>query len=160
MVRPPARLTISFHKVMEPSPLAWWEAVRPTGGVVRGGWMPIGRGVIPHDLGHLATEAHLGISDGFWGLLARGATFKRGTDRRSTRPGRALVAANRAGLQRAEGLGNEHHHAWAQGRPTPVAPTFDRLAAAWTALPDGGTLVVHWPSLALGAPRGEGRLLR
>ena len=37
--------------------------------------MPIGRGRIPHDLGHMATEAHLGITDGFWGLLARGATF-------------------------------------------------------------------------------------
>ena len=36
----------------------------------------------------------------------------------------------------------------------------DRLAAAWAALPDGGTLVVHWPSLALGAANDEGRLLR
>jgi len=27
--------------------------------------MPIGRGVIPHDLGHMATEAHLGIDHGF-----------------------------------------------------------------------------------------------
>jgi len=27
--------------------------------------MPIGRGLIPHDLGHMATEAHLGIDHGF-----------------------------------------------------------------------------------------------
>jgi len=39
--------------------------------------MPVGRGRIPHDLGHMATEAHLGITDGVWGLLARGATLKQ-----------------------------------------------------------------------------------
>ena len=50
--------------------------------------MPIGRGRIPHDLGHMATEAHFGITDGFWGLLARGATFDQGhaTAAHPTRP--------------------------------------------------------------------------
>ena len=56
---------------MDRRPRAWWEAVRKTGGRVTGGHMPIGRGRIPHDLGHMATEAHLGIADGFWGLLAQ-----------------------------------------------------------------------------------------
>ena len=68
--------------------------------------MPIGRGVIPHDLAYLAAEAHFGIEDGFWGLLARGATFKRGTAQRPTRRGRALMADNRSGLHAAERLGN------------------------------------------------------
>jgi hypothetical protein len=111
--------------------------------------MPIGRGVIPHDLGHMATEAHLGIDDGFWGLLARGATFSRGTDRRPTRQGRELVRDHRAGLERAEQVGNHHHSAWLDGRPTEVAPTFDRLAAAWRDARDGGTLVVEWPTLEI-----------
>ena len=53
--------------------------------------MPIGRGVIPHDLKHLAAEAHFGIEDVFWGLLARGATFKRGTAQRPTRRSRVLA---------------------------------------------------------------------
>src|SRR4051812_31102893 len=93
--RPRPRLVVTFHKVLKPRPCAWWEAVRPPGGRIRGGYMPIGRGVIPHDLGHMATEGHFQIDDGFWGMLARGATFKRGTEQRVTRPGRALIAANR-----------------------------------------------------------------
>jgi len=139
-------LTITFHKVSEPRPHAWWEARHRTGGTIRGGYMPIGRGVIPHDLAHFATEAHLGLEDGFWGLLARGATFRRGTDRRRTRPGRALVAENRTGLHTAEQLGNFHHSLWAAGKPTPVAATFDRLAGEWSAVPDNGTLTVTWPA--------------
>jgi hypothetical protein len=107
--------------------------------------MPIGRGVIPHDLVHFAAESHFGIDDGFWGLLARGATFKRGTDRRVTRPGRALISDNRAGLNTAEHLGNAHHSLWMEGKPTPVSPTFDRLAEEWLAIPDKGTLTVYWP---------------
>jgi hypothetical protein len=110
--------------------------------------MPIGRGVIPHDLAHYATEAHFGIEDGFWGLLALGATFKRGTSKRTTRPGRALVAANRAGLHAAEQLGNAHHALWSSGKPTPVSPTFDRLAEQWLAVPADGTLTVYWPMSA------------
>jgi hypothetical protein len=111
--------------------------------------MPIGRGVIPHDLVHLATEARLGLEFGFWGLLARGATFRRGTDRRRTRPGRALIAEHRPDLLQAEALGNAHHQAWLAGRPTPVGATFDRLARLWEALPDGGALGVDWPTLAV-----------
>ncbi|MGI9029632.1 MAG: hypothetical protein ACR2HP_06545 [Ilumatobacteraceae bacterium] len=99
-----ARLTVTFHREVHGGRArSWWEAVRPTGGRVRGGYMPIGRGIIPHDLGHLVAESHLGIDDGIWGLLARGATFKRGTDRRPTRRGRALVAAHRDALH-AHGL--------------------------------------------------------
>ena len=142
-------MTVTFHKVSSPTPTAWWEAERATGGKVRGGHMPIGKGVIPHDLGHLATEGHLGIDDGFWGLLARGATFRRGTDARATKPGRALVAQHRAELQRAEVLGNHHQFAWLAGEPTEVGPTFDALAQRWSALPDGGTLTLQWPTLAV-----------
>jgi hypothetical protein len=138
-------LTITFHKVLTPRPHAWWDGERRTGGRLRGGYMPIGHGVIPHDLAHFATEAHFGIEDGFWGLLARGATFKRGTSQRPTRRGRALIADNRSGLHAAEHLGNVHHTLWTDGKPTPVAPTFDRLAEQWSAVPDGGTLVVCWP---------------
>jgi hypothetical protein len=140
-----ARLTITFHKADRPRPHAWWDAVRPTGGHIVGGYMPIGRGVIPHDLAHLVTEAYFGIDDGFWGLLAQGATFRRGTDRRPTRPGRALVAARRAELGAAEELGNAHHGAWREGFPTPVGAAFDLAAAQWRALPDGGVMRVRWP---------------
>jgi hypothetical protein len=116
--------------------------------------MPIGRGRIPHDLGHMATEASLEIHDGFWGLLARGATFDHGTQQRRTRPGRQLVRENRDALDAAEAIGNHHHFAWARGAPTPLAATFDRLASAWEATPDGGTLTVRWPTLELTDERG------
>ncbi len=86
----PAGLTVTFHKVAEGHVGSWWEAVRPTGGRCRGGHMPQGRSRLPHDLVHMAAEGHLGIDDGVWGLLARGATFRRGTDQRPTRTGRAL----------------------------------------------------------------------
>ena len=117
-------LTVTFHKVdgRNGSPLAWWEAVRQTRGRIRGGYMPIGRGRIPHDLGHMATEAHLGIHDGFWGLLARGATFEHGTQQRRTRPGRQLIRDHRAALEAAEAIGNEHHFAWVAGQPTGARP--------------------------------------
>lgn len=142
-------MTVVFHKAGGARRASWWEARRARGGRITGGHMPIGRGVIPHDLGHMATEAVLELEFGFWGLLARGATFRRGTDRRRTRPGRAMIAEHRPALQRAEALGNGHHEMWRRGQPTPVGATFDRLAAAWSALPDGGTLTVDWPSLAI-----------
>ncbi|MCU1400944.1 MAG: hypothetical protein JWN62_4053 [Acidimicrobiales bacterium] len=144
-MEPRPLLTITFHKSSGYRPLAWWSARRRTGGTMQGGHMPIGHGVIPHDLAHLATEASLGIEDGFWGLLARGATFRHGTDRRPTRTGRALISTNRAGLHAAEQLGNLHHGLWVHGHPTPVAATFDRLAEAWRGIPDGGTMTVTWP---------------
>jgi hypothetical protein len=97
----------------------------------------------------MAAEAHFGITDGFWGLLGRGATFNHGTQQRPTRPGRQLIHDNRAALRAAEAVGNEHHFAWAAGKPTPVAPVFDRLARLWDELPDGGTLTVVWPTLAV-----------
>jgi hypothetical protein len=142
-------LTVTFYKVGGRSPHAWWEAVRATQGRVRGGYMPIGRGRISHDLGHMATEAHFRITDGFWGLLARGATFTHGTQQRPTRPGRKLIRDNGAALRAAEAVGNEHHFAWAAGKPTPVGATFDRLARCWDATPDGGALTVRWPTLAI-----------
>jgi hypothetical protein len=148
---PPKRLTVTFTKHEDGhQPAASWEAVSPGGRRERGAYMPIGRGRIPHDLAHLLVEGHLGIDDGVWGLLARGATYKRGTSRRPTEPGRAIVRDNREALDHAEGLGNHHHHAWRNGEPTEVASTFERFAAAWRALPGGGTLTVEWPSLELG----------
>jgi len=140
-------LVVTFHRHDGRVPLAWWEAIRPTRGRVVGGHMPIGRGRIPHDMAHLAVESHFGIVDGFWGLLARGATFEHGTRQRPTQPGRRLIREYRVELVDAEALGNEHHAAWRDGRPTPVAPTFDRLAALWDATADGGALTLRWPTL-------------
>jgi hypothetical protein len=144
-----ARLTVTFHKQAEGRVDSWWEAVRAHGGRFRGGWMPQGRYRLPHDMVHMAAEGHLGIEDGMWGLLARGATFRRGTDQRPTRTGRALVRDHRPGLHAAEHVGNDHGFRWQRGLPTPVTPTFERLAAAWAAVPAGGTLTLRWPTLEI-----------
>jgi len=143
---------VTFHKIGTDRPTAWWEAVRKSGGVVRGGYMPIGCGVIPHDLAHMATESVLGLTDGCWGLLARGATYRHGTRQRATRRGRELIRDNRVRLHEAEQLGNHRHGTWMRGAATPVGPVFERLAAAWSAVPQGGQLVVCWPTLDICAP--------
>ena len=70
-----------------------------------------------------------------------------GTDRRPTRPGRALVAEHREQLSAAEAAGNHHHDAWRHSEPTPVGPTFDELARRWESLPEGGSMTLRWPSL-------------
>ena len=151
-------MTVVFHRMAERPSFSWWEAEPAGRRRFSGGHMPIGRGVIPHDLVHLATEAELGLEFGFWGLLARGATFRRGTDRRRTRPGLALITTHRAELDRAELLGNAHHHAWRTGLPTELGTTFDRLAALWGTVPPGGGLTVGWPGLDVGrTPRPSGR---
>ena len=152
---PAKRLTVTFRKHDDGhQPAASWEAVSPSGRRDTGAYMPIGRGVIPHDLAHLLVEGHLGIDDGVWGLLARGATYKRGMGRRPTQPGRAIVRAHEQALAEAEGLGNAHHHAWRNGEPTEVGPTFDRFAELWASVPDGGSLTVAWPSLEVAAGPG------
>jgi len=145
----PVRMTVTFHKLENGRPHSWWEARRATGGRFRGGYSPIGRGVLPHDLVHMAAEAEFGLEFGFWGLLARGATFRRGTSLRRTRPGRAIIAAHRSDVEEAESLGNAHHHAWRNGRATPLQPLLDSLATAWSALPDGGALTIEWPAMTM-----------
>ncbi|HEY3484128.1 MAG TPA: hypothetical protein VGK49_02035 [Ilumatobacteraceae bacterium] len=160
MAKRPARpdLTVTFHKVASARPTAWWEAVRRTGGVVRGGYMPIGRGVIPHDLAHMAAESVLGLRHGFWGLLALGATYRHGTRQRATRNGRLLVREHRQQLDAAERLGNHHHDLWVSGKSTPVGAIFDQLAAAWSAVPDEASLVVTWPMLDFVSPEANDAL--
>lgn len=52
----------------------WIRAVRPDGQVVSWPSRRLGQQV-PHDLVHLAVENALGMTDGFWGLVADGVDF-------------------------------------------------------------------------------------
>ena len=108
--------------------------------------MALGRGEMPHDLVQLVVEGALGLTRGFWGSVADGATF-RSTGRKRTKPGRAVIAANVKDIAAAERIVDEHYTLWKQGRPTPTAPYFDDIDARWKALGDGEALVVEWPSL-------------
>jgi hypothetical protein len=115
--------------------------------------MALGRGGLPHDLVQMIVEASVGIDRGFWGSVAAGATF-RSTGRKRTRPGRAVIAANRQEIAAAEGVVAEHHFRWQHGMPTPAAVHFDVLSRHWDSLEDGGQLTVEWPTLyVLSLPR-------
>jgi hypothetical protein len=99
---------------------------------------------LPHDLLQYVVEAETRYEHGFWDLVAKGATF-RSTDRRRTKPGRALIARHRAEIKAAEGLPNAHLAAWRAGKRTPVTNALDAAARQWAALAVGDRLVFRWP---------------
>lgn len=106
---------------------------------------------LPHDLAQFVVELTLGLEEGFWNLVANGATFKS-LGRRQTKPGRQLIAAHRAELNEAEKVVNAHVAAWRDGDPTPVGPALDAMLARWRALRVGEELVVEWPTWRLPRP--------
>jgi hypothetical protein len=110
---------------------------------------------LPHDLAQFVVEATLGLEEGFWNLVANGATFKS-IGRRRTKPGRQLIAAHRTELDEAERIVNAHLDAWRAGDPTPVGPALEAMLARWRALPVGEELVVEWPTRRL--PRASTRV--
>jgi len=102
-------------------------------------------GDIPHDLATYVIEAALGISHGFWGCIAEGATF--GSLRRKRTPqGRAVIARHEAELQAAEVLVNATYFGWRQGEPSPANDDLDAMLARWRALTESEELVVEWPA--------------
>src|SRR5947209_18462449 len=86
------------------------------------------------------------LDRGFWGSVAAGATFNSMPVKRTT-PGRAVIARNRDHSDEAEKIAGEHYHRWKHGLPTPAAAYLDEIGRRWDAPPDGGRLVIEWPSL-------------
>ena len=93
-------MRVTFFKLVEDR-CSYWETVRGRRSRAPGTPMALGRGGMPHDLLQMLVEGTVGIDDGFWGSVAAGATFKS-TGRKRTRPGRAVIAQNRFGIDRAE----------------------------------------------------------
>jgi len=108
---------------------------------------------LPHDLAQFVVEETFGIQRGFWGLVAKGATFKSIPGRRRTRPGQELIRAHRAALKAVEDLVNTHVSAWRAGASTPAGPALDTMLARWRALPVGGELRLGWAKPSV--PRGS-----
>jgi hypothetical protein len=106
-------------------------------------------------------EATLGLEHGFWGLLAKGATFKSVPGRRRTQPGQELIRAHREELAGVERLVNARVTAWRMGAVTPAAPALESMLARWRALRDGEELRLVWrtkPTVArrtAGVPSGS-----
>lgn len=123
-----------------------WHAVRGRRTAIPGTVMALGRGDISHDLAQYIVEAATGTQDGFWGLLAKGATF-RSIGRKRTPQGRALIAAHRDTLRGAEQLAGAHIAEWRRGASTPVARALDDAARMFAALKPGEHLTYQWPSV-------------
>jgi hypothetical protein len=124
--------------------VAGWDATRSKRTRVPGTVMAAGKS-LPHDLAQYIIEASTGYHNGFWDLVARGATFKS-TGRRRTKPGRAVIAANREELAGAEALAGLHMACWRTRRRSTVTDDLDRALAQWNELLPGQRLVYMWPS--------------
>jgi hypothetical protein len=135
---------VAFFKPSEKHAVCGWEAVRGKRTVVPGTVMAAGA-ALPHDLGQYVIEAATAYENGFWGLLARGATYKS-TGRKVTKPGRALIVAHRAELAASEALAARHLQEWKSGGATPVTNALDSALVQWRALEFGERLVYEWPS--------------
>ncbi|GAA0902419.1 hypothetical protein [Streptomyces thermoalcalitolerans] len=122
---------------------------------------PVGP-TMPHDLVHAVVETALGIDDGFWGAMARGATFQGFefvTPRRHRRSGMKVLRRGGDAVMAAELRVNWAYRAW-RGLPTegravgraPIdadalartGPRLDAAAARWAAVPVGGELLWRW----------------
>jgi hypothetical protein len=99
---------------------------------------------LPHDLAQFVVEQTLGLEHGFWGVLARGGSFKSVPGRRQTGPGREIIRAHRAQLEEAEALVNTHVHAWRAGAATPAGAALDAMLVRWRALGVGEELHLDW----------------
>ncbi|MGW0184699.1 hypothetical protein ACWDV7_02950 [Streptomyces sp. NPDC003362] len=124
---------------------------------------PVGPNM-PHDLVHAVVETALGIDDGFWGAMARGATFQGFellTPGRHRRSGMKVLRRGGDAVMAAELSVNWAYRVWrglsTEGRgvgPAPLdsdalARTLPRLNAAatcWATVPQGGELLWRWGS--------------
>lgn len=145
-------MRVEFYKD-EGARLCWWIATPPHRRPFQGSTMAAGRD-LPHDLMQFTIERALEVRDGFWNLLAHGASFSSVPGRRPTQPGRAVVRAHHAALVAIEGVVNVHYTAWKRGQQTPLNATLDAMYARWRALPHSERLVLEWPGSPLpGSPR-------
>jgi hypothetical protein len=124
--------------------LAAWEATRGKRTRIPGTVMAEGKS-IPHDLAQYVIEAATDYRNGFWDLVAKGATFKS-TGRRRTKPGRQVIAEHRTQLAGAEQLAGLHIALWQAQRPSPVTDALNRTLAQWRELSTHQRLVFEWPS--------------
>lgn len=136
-------MRVEFYK-LDAGRLCAWIAKPPKRRPFQGTTMAAGRD-LPHDLAQFVVELALGLREGFWGLLANGASFKSVPGRRATEPGRQLARAHFGALNTVEGIVNEHVCAWRNGIATPVGPALDAVYARWRSLPVGAVMCLEWP---------------
>jgi hypothetical protein len=146
-------MQVAFYKADE-GRLCTWVATPSRRKPFRGTTMASGRD-LPHDLALFVVEGMFGLDWGFWGLLAKGATFKTVPGRRPTKPGRRVISAHRAQLDSAEGIVNTHVKAWRMGMATAASTALNAMLVRWRTLKVGEELRLDW-----GAPAGGRRTMR
>lgn len=117
---------------------------------------------MPHDFVHAAVESALAITDGFWGAMARGATFEGfepTTPTRHRRSGLKVLRRGGEAVLRAELCVNWAYRVWSglstegkgagrsplDGRQVALAcAALDRTAERWAGLGEGRTLTWRW----------------
>jgi hypothetical protein len=151
-------MRVEFYRAAE-GRLCGWIATPPHRRPFEGSTMAAGRD-LPHDLMQFTIERALDIRDGFWGLLAHGASFASVPGRRPTQEGRALARQHQAALARVEGIVNGHAMAWRRGEQTPLRAALDVMFARWLAVGEGERLVLVWPVQPLPTTAERTRLPR
>ena len=146
-------MRVTFYKVDE-GRLCGWTAAPPRRRPFMGTTMASGRD-LPHDLAQFVVERELGLGHGFWGVLARGGSFKSVPGRRPTQPGRQIIRAHRAELEEAEALVNAQVGAWKAGRVTPTSAALDTMLVQWRDLAVGHELHLDWPVQVQGSRRAR-----
>ena len=101
-------------------------------------------GDLPHDLYTFVIEDALGLTYGFWGCVAAGATFKT-LGRKRTPQGIAVINHHLRELQTAEVQVNEIYFAWRAREQTSLDQQLDDMLDRWRSLQEGDELVVTWP---------------
>jgi hypothetical protein len=96
-----------------------------------------------HDLVTFVVERELGIDDGFFGTVAAGGTF-RSMGKRRHAAGKQVIAHNRPGLTRAEGVVHRAWDDWLDGRDAPCNAALDAALAEWSSVLPGGSLTLDW----------------
>jgi hypothetical protein len=137
---------VEFYQPSEKRRSCAWVAVRGRRTLVSGSVMAVGES-IPHDVVQYVIEAATGYEHGFWGLVAKGATFKS-TGRKRTKPGRAVIAAHRQELIDSGRLAGEQLASWHRGETTPVTAALTAAWEQWRDLAPGDRLVFEWPAAA------------
>jgi hypothetical protein len=122
----------------------YWEAIRGKRTRVPGSVMAAGHD-LPHDLAQYVIEAATHYENGFWELVAKGATFKS-TGRKLTKPGRAVIADHRGALIGSEQLAGEYLQRWKSGESSPVSDALNAAFQQWQQLDSSERLAFTWPS--------------
>ena len=86
------RMRVEFYR-SDDGRTCGWVATPPHRRPFEGTTMAAGRD-LPHDLAQFVIESALDLREGFWGLLANGASFKSVPGRRATQPGLRRVRAS------------------------------------------------------------------